>query len=71
MVDNKLICGCVLSPRKSFDRIALWTSSTDENVLSIGREWKRVLGYNKEMVFKVHENAMKGFRERNNNLYSL
>lgn len=71
MVAEKGICGCVLSPRRSFDRIALWTKDTDEDVVDIGKEWKKVVGYGKELAFKVHENAMKGFRERNNNLYTL
>lgn len=71
MIDNKIVCGCVLSPRRSFDRIALWTKTIDEDVVAIGREWREVVGFKKELVFKVHENAMKGFRERNNNLYVL
>lgn len=68
---DKIICGCVFSPRKMADRIALWTKSTDENALIVGKEWKSVLGTSFELSFKIHENALKGIRERKNNLYVL
>ncbi|KRH92823.1 Eukaryotic translation initiation factor IF4E [Pseudoloma neurophilia] len=68
---NKIICGCVFSPRKITDRIALWTKTTDDRALAIGKEWKAVLNTDLEMGFKIHENALKGIRERKNNLYVL
>lgn len=69
--NEKLICGAVFSPRKMVDRIALWTRYTDDDALNIGKEWKSILNTNFEMVFKIHENALKGIRERKNNLYVL
>lgn len=68
---NKIVCGCVFSPRKMTDRIALWTKTTDDRALVIGKEWKSVLNTQLELGFKIHENALKGIRERKNNLYVL
>lgn len=68
---DKIICGCVLSPRRNFDRIALWLKTTDENALIVGKEWKKILNFEKEMCYKIHENSLKGIRERGNNLYLL
>lgn len=68
---DKIICGCVFSPRKITDRIALWTNTIDDRALVIGKEWKSILNTILELGFKIHENALKGIRERKNNLYIL
>ena len=70
-IKENLICGCVFSPRKIADRIALWTKTTGENALVIGKEWKSILNTQIEIGFKIHENALRGIRERRNNLYVL
>ncbi|KAK1350852.1 eukaryotic translation initiation factor 4E [Hamiltosporidium tvaerminnensis] len=60
------ICGCVFSPRRAFNRIALWTSTTDESVLEIGNAWKETVTIPSESViaFKTHENALKGYWDK-------
>lgn len=71
-IGDKIICGCVYSPRRSYDRFALWINCVDEKAKMAGIKWKEILDLeNVEFVFKVHENAIKGHKEKNNNLYVL
>ncbi|XP_010460734.1 PREDICTED: eukaryotic translation initiation factor 4E-3-like [Camelina sativa] len=53
------ICGAVLNFRARGDRISIWTkNATDEDAqLSIGKQWKELLGYNDTIGFIVHEDA--------------
>lgn len=72
MIDEKIVCGCVYSPRRMVDRFSLWVGCTDNKAFDVGKLWKNVLDLdNVEFTFFVHENAIKGFRERSANLYTL
>ncbi|KAL1192574.1 Eukaryotic translation initiation factor 4E-3 [Cardamine amara subsp. amara] len=53
------ICGVVLNFRTRGDRISLWTknAANEEAQLSIGKQWKELLGYNDTIGFIVHEDA--------------
>ncbi|AAG12639.1 eukaryotic translation initiation factor 4E, putative; 82364-84055 [Arabidopsis thaliana] len=53
------ICGAVLNFRTRGDRISLWTkkAANEEAQLSIGKQWKELLGYNDTIGFIVHEDA--------------
>ncbi|KAF9584387.1 eukaryotic translation initiation factor 4E [Lunasporangiospora selenospora] len=53
------ICGAVVSVRKSFFRIALWTRSSDnqETALSIGRTLKKTAGIEGVMEFQSHHDS--------------
>ncbi|CAH8253879.1 unnamed protein product [Arabidopsis lyrata] len=53
------ICGAVLNFRARGDRISLWTknAANEEAQLSIGKQWKELLGYNDTIGFIVHEDA--------------
>ncbi|EOA36213.1 hypothetical protein CARUB_v10010137mg [Capsella rubella] len=53
------ICGAVLNFRARGDRISLWTkNAADEDAqLSIGKQWKELVGYNDTIGFIVHEDA--------------
>ncbi|KAG0441334.1 Eukaryotic translation initiation factor 4E [Dictyocoela muelleri] len=72
LTDEKILCGCVYSPRRQIDRFSLWVSCTDKKAFEVGKIWKDILNLKDiEFTFFVHENAIKGFRERENNLYKL
>ncbi|EJW03691.1 hypothetical protein EDEG_00179 [Edhazardia aedis USNM 41457] len=66
-----LICGCVLSPRKFVDRIAIWTKSKGEEIEQIGRLWKKHVGFDDQIGFKLHENSLKGVRDRNMDIFRV
>lgn len=68
---NEFVCGCVFSPRRYVDRLAVWTSIKDDDVMKIGRLWKENVGFEDQISFKVHENALKGVRNRDFDLYKL
>lgn len=70
-VENAIICGCVFSPRKNVDRIAVWMGVRDDSVKIAGRMWKQQVGFTDDVCFMVHENAMKGVRGRDYDLYKL
>lgn len=69
--DNEVVCGCVFSPRRFVDRISLWTSNKDETVKKVGNLWKDNAGFKDRISFKIHENALKGVRNRDSNLFEL
>ncbi|KAI5180734.1 translation initiation factor 4E [Nematocida sp. AWRm80] len=68
-----VICGAVLSPRKNYTRISIWTSIKDNRVTRIGELWKTFADITEEntIVFKAHENALKGGREYCPDVYSI
>ncbi|KFK44789.1 hypothetical protein AALP_AA1G303300 [Arabis alpina] len=53
------ICGAVLNFRARGDKISLWTknAANEEAQLSIGKQWKELLGYNETIGFIFHEDA--------------
>ncbi|CAN8290825.1 unnamed protein product [Cochlearia groenlandica] len=53
------ICGAVLNFRTRGDKVSIWTknAANEEAQLSIGKQWKELLGYNETMGFIVHEDA--------------
>uniref|UniRef100_A0A1J3FQ39 mRNA cap-binding protein n=1 Tax=Noccaea caerulescens TaxID=107243 RepID=A0A1J3FQ39_NOCCA len=53
------ICGAVLNFRTRGDKISLWTknAANEEAQLSIGKQWKELLGYNETIGFIFHEDA--------------
>ncbi|XP_010499472.1 PREDICTED: eukaryotic translation initiation factor 4E-3-like [Camelina sativa] len=53
------ICGAVLNFRMRGDKISLWTknAANEEAQLSIGKQWKELLGYDETIGFIVHEDA--------------
>ncbi|KAM0679087.1 eukaryotic translation initiation factor 4E [Binucleata daphniae] len=63
-VDNEQITGCVISPRKHVDRIAIWTRGQNEETLKAGKLWKEKVGIENQINFLVHENSLKGLRDR-------
>lgn len=69
--DNELVCGCVFSPRRFVDRISVWTKDKDDKVLRVGKMWKDMVGFSDKISFKIHENALKGVRNKDSNLYDL
>ncbi|KAF7683516.1 Eukaryotic translation initiation factor 4E [Astathelohania contejeani] len=73
MVENDLITGCVYSPRKNVDRIALWTKDTQDGVLKCGEIWKGLMDLPEGVTigFKIHENAIKGFKDKIEDLYII
>lgn len=64
VADNEFVTGCVISPRKHVDRIALWTRGQNENTLAVGKLWKESVGFSDQINFLVHENSLKGLRDR-------
>jgi len=58
------ICGCVVSVRKSQDRVSLWTktASKEQVTKSIGATWKKTLELPSTMTigYQAHEDSMKG-----------
>lgn len=53
------VCGCVVSIRKSQDRIALWLKSSDKHTcIQIGERWKKALELNKtHLNFQLHNDG--------------
>ncbi|ESQ33916.1 hypothetical protein EUTSA_v10008588mg [Eutrema salsugineum] len=53
------ICGAVLNFRTRGDKISLWTknAANEKAQLSIGKQWKELLGYNESIGFIYHEDA--------------
>ncbi|OAG30965.1 translation initiation factor 4E [Nematocida displodere] len=70
---DSVICGAVLSPRKNFIRISIWTSVKDSRVMKVGSLWKEFaeIPETQKINFKAHESAMKGSRELTQDVYSL
>ncbi|KAI5172351.1 translation initiation factor 4E [Nematocida sp. LUAm3] len=68
-----VICGAVLSPRKNYIRISIWTNIKDERVVNIGKLWKLFASIpdTHKIIFKSHESAIKGSRDVVTDLYSL
>jgi translation initiation factor 4E len=73
--DSDEICGCVVSLRKSYDRIALWIRiSDDEQVIRrIGQQFKEHLGQsNLKFAFEVHNDAkQQQFRRERKSKFEL
>jgi translation initiation factor 4E len=55
------ICGCVMSVRKGFYRIALWirNGAVDEVVQSCGKQFKASIGFAGNYEWSVHSDAIK------------
>ncbi|KAI9592039.1 translation initiation factor eIF 4e-like domain-containing protein [Syncephalis fuscata] len=55
------ICGAVMSVRKSFNRLALWTRSCNKRDVCerIGYQFKESLGLNMQFEFQAHSDASK------------
>ncbi|KAL7464001.1 hypothetical protein ACHAXS_004431 [Conticribra weissflogii] len=54
------VCGCVVSIRKSQDRIALWLKSCDKKVCSeVGARWKKCLEVSSKtgLKYQAHKDA--------------
>ncbi|KAI5189908.1 translation initiation factor 4E [Nematocida minor] len=70
---NGVICGAVLSPRKNYTRISIWTSIKDRRVTRIGELWKSFseISDSIKLNFKAHESAIKGSRDSSSDVYSL
>jgi translation initiation factor 4E len=60
--DENEICGAVVSIRKAFVRLALWTRNcTPREVLeNVGRQFKSYSGYGGRIEFQPHSEALKG-----------
>lgn len=73
IMEDDSICGCVFSPRKYVNRLALWTNVTSDYVITIGNMWKRELGIQsyKDMGFRAHKDALQGGVYWSKSLYSL
>ncbi|KAM0686695.1 eukaryotic initiation factor 4E-like protein, partial [Conglomerata obtusa] len=50
-VDGEMITGCVFSPRKFVDRIAIWTRGKGDEIVLVGKMWKRLLEFNDTIQF--------------------
>ncbi|KAI5184619.1 translation initiation factor 4E [Nematocida homosporus] len=75
-IDEKLagvICGAVLSPRKNCVRISIWTSIKDNRVLQVGKLWREngKIPDSFKILFKAHENAIRGSRDISSDVYTL
>lgn len=61
--DEDEVCGCVVSIRKSQDRIALWTrtASKEDAAVNIGRQFKRSLELpdNSSLAYQFHSDNMR------------
>lgn len=68
--DADEICGCVVSIRKSQDKIALWTrnAQNSEAVIAIGKEMRRALdlGDDLKLGYQVHADSLKRNSSYNN-----
>ncbi|KAI8048546.1 translation initiation factor eIF 4e-like domain-containing protein [Syncephalis plumigaleata] len=55
------ICGAVMSARKSFNRLALWTRTCNKREVCerIGYQFKEALGLNVQFEFQAHSDASK------------
>ncbi|CAN7093777.1 unnamed protein product [Brassica rapa subsp. narinosa] len=53
------ICGAVLNFRTRGDKISIWTknAANEEAQISIGKQWKELLGCNETIGFIFHEDA--------------
>jgi len=56
------VCGAVMSVRKGFYRIAIWTRSSNRRDVceSIGRQFKSILGLTVPFDFQTHQDASRG-----------
>lgn len=75
-VDTSLkgvICGAVLSPRKNYTRISIWTSIKDRRVTRIGELWRAFAEIPEtiRLSFKAHESALKGARDSSSDVFSM
>jgi len=53
-----VVCGAVVSIRKSQDRIALWLKSDEQDVcVPIGERWKKALEVSNKLKYQVHKDA--------------
>lgn len=70
---DKVVCGAVLSPRKHYVRVSIWTSIKDGSVAHVGKMWKRFASIPDDVPisFKAHENALKGNRDGVQDLYVI
>jgi len=61
--EEEQVCGCVLSVRKSQDRIAIWTKNAamEGKVRTLGEKWKRLLDLpkNTTISYQAHSDSMK------------
>jgi len=61
--EEEQVCGCVVSIRKSQDRITIWTrnAAMEGRVRAIGEKWKRLLDLPKATViaYQAHADSMK------------
>ncbi|KNC86647.1 hypothetical protein SARC_01226 [Sphaeroforma arctica JP610] len=62
------VCGCVCSPRKAQNRIALWTKSGDQRKIQedIAKKWKVICQYEAGLSYQVHSEASKRNSSFNN-----
>eukprot|EP01134_Creolimax_fragrantissima_P002703 CFRG2703T1 len=53
------ICGCVCSPRRAQNRIALWTKSGDNQKVQedIAKKWKAICQFEPSISYQVHSDA--------------
>ncbi|KAI5166760.1 translation initiation factor 4E [Nematocida sp. ERTm5] len=70
---SNAICGAVFSPRKNYVRISIWTSIKDKKVMRIGELWRAFaeIPESSKLIFKAHENALKGSRDSSTDVFSL
>lgn len=70
---DMLICGCVFSPRRFADRIAIWTGVKDHRVKQVGEMWREwgPIPENLAISFKAHETAIRGIREPGSDLFKI
>jgi len=53
-----MVCGAVVSIRKSQDRIALWIRTNEPDIVSkIGARWKKALNVNNKLKYQVHSDG--------------
>ncbi|KAI5189948.1 translation initiation factor 4E [Nematocida sp. AWRm77] len=75
-VDKKfgdVVCGAVLSPRKTCTRISLWVRIKDARAMHIGKLWKEFacIPDITKIGFKSHENAIRGTKEFSQDMYYI
>lgn len=72
-IPDELICGAVFSARKYVNRFAIWTNLKDDSVLSIGKEWKELIGLENypSYFFRSHQDNLEGGQYWTKNIYSL
>lgn len=75
-LDRKMegvVCGAVLSPRRHYFRISIWTSCKDARAKAVGQMWKKFLDIkdSSKISFRAHETAIKSSRDVPTDMYTL